>query len=99
MNNKHLLIMLACCLIPLAALVAIFAFGIPVSNVLFFGLVLLCPLLHIFMMRGMMRQHGAGHAHYDAPPIVPTRQIADTAQGAVPVSSTSSPTSDQHERV
>ena len=60
MNRKHLLLMLACCLIPIAGLVAISVFRIPANNVLYFGLILLCPLLHLLMMRGMM-----SHNHSD----------------------------------
>ena len=58
MQKKHLWLMLACCLIPLAGLAAIWVFGIPANNVLYFGLILLCPLLHLLMMRGMMHNHG-----------------------------------------
>ena len=47
------------CLAPLAAIAAVWMFQVPVNNVLLFGLVLLCPLSHLFMMR-----HG-GHAHHD----------------------------------
>ena len=57
-GNHHLWLMLLCCLIPIAALGAIFLFGIPVSQVLLFGLVLLCPLLHLLMMIG-----AGGHTH------------------------------------
>jgi hypothetical protein len=71
MNKKHLLIMLACCLIPLAGLVAITVFRVPTSSVVYFGLILLCPALHLLMMRGMThppgpeRSEGVGHDHGD----------------------------------
>ena len=37
---------------------AIFLFNIPVSSVLFVGILLLCPILHLFMMMKM-----GGHNH------------------------------------
>lgn len=61
MNRKHLLIMLACCLIPIVALAAIFVFKIPANSVIYFGILLLCPALHLLMMRNM----GHGHADHD----------------------------------
>ena len=45
MKKNHLLLMLLCCLIPLAGIAAIVLFGVPTSSVLYFGLVLLCPLM------------------------------------------------------
>jgi hypothetical protein len=57
-GKHHLWIMLLCCLVPIAALGAIFVFGIPVSSALFIGLILLCPLLHLLMMVGGGHTHG-----------------------------------------
>ena len=60
MNRKYLWIMFLCCAIPIVGLLAINALNIPASSVLYFGLFLLCPLLHLVMMRGMMgreREH------------------------------------------
>jgi hypothetical protein len=57
MNRKHLLLMLACCLIPLAALTVIFLFNIPVGRVALAGLALLCPLSHLLMMKFMPGHH------------------------------------------
>ncbi|MBI2861675.1 MAG: DUF2933 domain-containing protein [Chloroflexi bacterium] len=55
-------------LVGLLALVGIGALliGIPLGTLLTFGLVLACPLFHVFMMRGM--GHGA---HHQAPELTP----------------------------
>lgn len=60
-NNKHTLLMLACCLVPLAAIGVVYLFHAGAGSALFYGLVLLCPILHFVMMRGMM----GGHAHHN----------------------------------
>lgn len=57
MSKKHLFIMLACCLVPVAALVAITLFKIPVSTVVYGALLLACPLSHLLMMRFMGHDH------------------------------------------
>jgi hypothetical protein len=66
MNKKHILIMVACCLIPLIALAAITLLKIPASKVVLAGLVLLCPLSHLLMMRFMGHEHEEGHHHVQA---------------------------------
>ena len=69
MTKKHYLIMLACCLIPLAAFAAIFLFKIPANSVVFFGILLLCPVLHLVMMRNMGHpaERGASSDHAGHP--------------------------------
>jgi uncharacterized membrane protein len=57
MSKKHMLIMLACCLIPVAALIAIFVFKIAVSAVVYGVILLVCPLSHLLMMKFMMHDH------------------------------------------
>jgi len=100
--GKHMLLMLICCLVPIALIVAVSVLGIslgPLSGLLPYALVLLCPILMFFMMRGMMQGQGADHAqhhrgdpstssgqalgHVDAPRTAPTPRIASNAKGAV----------------
>jgi hypothetical protein len=69
--------MLACCLIPLTALAVIYVFDLPINSVLYFGVILLCPLLHFVMMRGMM---GHDHQHADHRQHAGYRELAPVAQ-------------------
>lgn len=76
MNPKHTLIMLLCCLIPIAAFTTVFVFNVPINNVLLFGLVLLCPLSHLLMMRSL---RNGDHDHREAhQPLVETNQRGET---------------------
>ncbi len=49
--------MLACCLLPVAAIVAVSIFKVPLGTVGLLALVLLCPLGHLLLMRGMGHDH------------------------------------------
>ena len=66
MNKRHIWIMLLCCLLPIIGLAAIFLFKIPANTVLYFGLILLCPLAHFFMMGQMEHSHGDVQSHEHA---------------------------------
>lgn len=73
MTKKHMLIMIACCLVPLIALGAIFLFKVPVNQVVYFGLILLCPLSHLLMMKFMGHGEGQEHSHHVHQPRTPER--------------------------
>ncbi|HUE99092.1 MAG TPA: DUF2933 domain-containing protein [Anaerolineales bacterium] len=60
MNKRHLWIMLLCCLLPIIGLAAIFLLNIPANTVLYFALILLCPIAHFFMMGQMGHEHDGG---------------------------------------
>ena len=65
--NRHAFIMLLCCLLPIALLGAVGFFGLSLgslSGIAPYAIVLLCPLMMIFMMRGMGHEHGSEHANH-----------------------------------
>ncbi len=61
MSKKHWLLMAACCLIPIALILAITVFAIPVSSITTLVIALICPLMMLFMMRGMGHDHAQRH--------------------------------------
>ena len=50
------------CVVGLVALLILPSLGISIGSLLGFALILLCPLSHLFMMRGGHGGHG-GHDH------------------------------------
>ena len=71
MNKKHALIMVVCCLVPMAALAAVSTFNIPLNTVLYVGLALLCPVSHLLLMKfmghGDHAEHQQGQAEHCTP--------------------------------
>lgn len=67
-DNRHMLLMILCCLIPVAVLGAIFILKISAPQVVTYGLILLCPLSHVLMMGLMGRwQHNQRANDKDRP--------------------------------
>lgn len=67
MNKRHIWIMLFCCLLPILGLAAVFLLKIPVTTVVYVGLVLLCPLAHFFLMGNMHKHTSQPLQHHDHP--------------------------------
>lgn len=65
-KGNHTLLMVVCCVVPMALLAAIFLFNVPISTIGLFAVVLLCPLMHLFMMRSMGHGHQQAGCHDDA---------------------------------
>ncbi len=62
MKNKHALIMIICCLLPVVGFAVAFFLGVPLGALGTAALFLLCPLGHILMMQSTGKKH-AQHEH------------------------------------
>jgi uncharacterized membrane protein len=63
MKKSHMWLMLLCCLIPVVGILLVSVFKVPLNNVLFYGMILLCPLSHILMMKFMGHNHSSSEQH------------------------------------
>lgn len=54
-NHRHTLLMIIGCIAPLAILAFLWFAGVS-QNILTFGILLLCPVMHLVMMKNM--KHG-----------------------------------------
>lgn len=66
--RNHTVLMVACLLMPLGLLAAVYGLDLPVGSAFIFALLLVCPLAHLLMMRRMGHGHGAQHEAMDHRP-------------------------------
>jgi hypothetical protein len=55
-KENHFLAMIVCCAVPLTAIAGLSLLGF-LGSWGYYALILLCPLMHIVMMRGMHKSH------------------------------------------
>jgi hypothetical protein len=65
MKRKHWVLMILGCGLPLLGLTAVYLFKLQLSSVLLFGLVLLCPVLHLLMLRDHARHDSSNPGVHD----------------------------------
>lgn len=60
MSAKHALLMIVACVLPMAAVVAVFIFNVQINAVILMAVLLLCPLAHLLMFKNHAghNQHG-----------------------------------------
>ena len=61
-KENHFLAMIICCAIPLVAILGLSSLGL-LGSWGYYALILLCPLMHILMMRGTHKSHHNDDKH------------------------------------
>jgi hypothetical protein len=61
-KQNHFLAMILCCAIPIVGILVLSAFGV-LGSWAYLLMILICPLGHIFMMRGMHSAHADSNTH------------------------------------
>ncbi len=56
-KNNHWLVMLLCCAIPIILLMTLASFFKIDNKYLLWSLILLCPIIHYFVMKDMHKNH------------------------------------------
>jgi hypothetical protein len=69
MMKKHMLLMLACCLIPIGLIAVISALALPTSGLTTTVIALMCPLMMLLMLFGLRHDHEEHHEHQTAAPV------------------------------
>lgn len=74
MTKKHMILMAACCLIPIGLIAGLSILAIPASGLTSTVIALMCPAMMLFMLFGM--RHGDGqHAEQHAMSTTDKQQI------------------------
>lgn len=74
--QNHFLAMVICCAIPLIAISTLSLMGI-LGSWGFYAMMFLCPLLHVFMMRG----HSHSHEETNEQPLIEEGTMKDRFEG------------------
>lgn len=70
-KSKRDLILLACLGAAGAAVIAVTVFNVPIRSVFFFGMIALCPLMHLFMGHGAHGHGTSGPSQVADKPVTP----------------------------
>jgi hypothetical protein len=73
-----MLLMAACCLIPIGLIVGLSVLAIPASGLTTTVIALMCPAMMLFMLFGMRGDHAEHHEHHHAVPTTDKKQISNS---------------------